>query len=93
MFALPIAMPRFKSIIFYQNSPKMKLFLQKDAKFLIAGGSAPRPPKQLPHCEFLATRLFCVDADNFAGESLINTIFEVGKTKRAFYVINLNWIG
>ena len=22
-----------------------------------AGGSAPRPPKQSPHCEFLATRL------------------------------------
>ena len=22
-----------------------------------AGGSAPRPPKHLPHCEFLATRL------------------------------------
>ena len=26
---------------------------------LAAGGSAPRPPKQLPHCEFLTTRL-CV---------------------------------
>ena len=24
---------------------------------LAAGGSAPRPPKQPPHCEFLATRL------------------------------------
>ena len=73
----------------------MKLFLQKNAKFLnargsaprppclrrlgalppnpqpraaggsgpgphwppAAGGSAPRPPKQPPHCEFLATRL------------------------------------
>ena len=23
-----------------------------------AGGSAPRPPKQPPHCEFLATRLY-----------------------------------
>ena len=23
----------------------------------VAGGSAPRPPKQPPHCEFLATRL------------------------------------
>ena len=57
---------------------------------LEAGGSAPRPPKQLPHCEFLATRLFCVDADDYVGESLINTIFEAGKTKRAFYVINLN---
>ena len=28
-FALPISMPRFKSISFYQNSPKMKLFLKK----------------------------------------------------------------
>ena len=68
----------------------MTLFLQKDAKFSIAGDSAPRPPKQLPHCEFLATCLFCVDADDYAGESLINTIFDAGKTKRAFYVINLN---
>ena len=83
MFALPIAMPRFKSIIFYQNCPKIWLFLQKDAKFSIAGGSAPKPPKQLPHCEFLATRLFCVDA----GESLINTIFDAGKTKQAFMLL------
>ena len=28
MFALPIFMPRFKSINFYQNSPKTKLHLQ-----------------------------------------------------------------
>ena len=42
--ALPISKPRFKSIIFTQNSPKMKLVLQKNAKFLSAGGSALRPP-------------------------------------------------
>ena len=48
-------MPHFKSIIFYQNSSKLKLFLQKNAKLLSAGGSAPRPPKRAPHCEFLAT--------------------------------------
>ena len=53
-------------------------------------GPSPRPPKQLHHCEFLATRLFCVDADDYVGKSLINTIFEAGKTKRAFYVIHLN---
>ena len=60
MFALPISKPRFKSILFFnQNSPKMKLFLQKNAKFLSAGDSAPTPPIQPPppHCEFLATRL------------------------------------
>ena len=33
-----------KSLFFNQNSPKMKLFLQKNAKFSSAGGSAPRPP-------------------------------------------------
>ena len=44
LFALPISKPRFKNIIFNQNSPKMKLFLQKNAKFSSAGGSAPRPP-------------------------------------------------
>ena len=38
----------------------MKLFLQKNAKFSSAGGSAPRPPKQPHHCEFLATRLLTV---------------------------------
>ena len=44
MFALLISKPRFKSIIlFYQNSPKMKLFLQKNAKFLSAGASPPDP--------------------------------------------------
>ena len=47
----------------------MKLFLQKmqnfralgapppDLRALAAGGFATRPPKQPPHCEFLATRL------------------------------------
>ena len=47
-FALPISMPRFKSIIFYQYSPKIKLILKKNAKFSSAGGYAPRPPKQPP---------------------------------------------
>ena len=42
-------MPRFKSIIFYQNSPKIKLFLKKNAKFSSAGGSAPNTPKKQPH--------------------------------------------
>ena len=54
-------MPRFKSIIFYQYSPKIKLFLKKKCKIFkrwglrpqtpvppAAGGFAPRPPKQLP---------------------------------------------
>ena len=45
IFALPISKPRFKNIIFNQNSPKMKLFLQKNAKFSSAGGNAPRPPR------------------------------------------------
>ena len=43
-FALPISLPRFKSIIFYQYSPKIKLFLKKNAKFSSAGGSAPQTP-------------------------------------------------
>ena len=45
MFALPISMPCFKSIIFLnQNSPKMKLFLQKHPKILSARGTAPSFP-------------------------------------------------
>ena len=70
MFALPIFMPRFKSINFYQNIPKIKLFLQKNAKFFCAAwASAPDPRassggwgfrsqalKTSPYCEFLTTR-------------------------------------
>ena len=54
-------MPCFKSIIFYQYSPKTKLFLKKKSKIFkrwglgpqtpvtpAAGGFAPRPPKQPP---------------------------------------------
>ena len=44
MLALPISMPRFKSNSFCQNSLKIKLFLQTNAKFSSVGGSAPRPP-------------------------------------------------
>ena len=37
-------MSRFKSIIFYQNSPKIKLFLKKKiAKFSSAGAPPPDP--------------------------------------------------
>ena len=32
-----------KALFFNRNSPKIKLFLQKNAKFSSAGGSAPRP--------------------------------------------------
>ena len=36
-------MPRFESIIFYQKSAKIQLFLPKNAKFWSAQGSTPRP--------------------------------------------------
>ena len=46
-FALSISMPRFKSIIFNQNSPKIceknNLFVKKNAKFSSAGSYALRP--------------------------------------------------
>ena len=48
MFAQPMSKPRLKSIIFYQNSPKIKSFLQKNAKFSSAGGSAPQTTKTAP---------------------------------------------
>ena len=51
---LPISMLRFKNIIFYQNSPKIKLFFAKKIQNfrtlralppdLRAFGGAPRPP-------------------------------------------------
>ena len=46
MFALQFLSHALKALFFNQNSPKMKLFLQKNAKFSSAGGKAPRPPKQ-----------------------------------------------
>ena len=68
-------MPCFKSIIFYQYSPKTNLFLKKNAKFSRAGGSAPRPPKLPPQlrnsgyapatlctgCNHMSFRSFCFE--------------------------------
>ena len=62
-------MPRFESINFNQNIPKIKLFLQKMQKFLCVGARPPDPhayggwelspqaPKTSLHCEYLDTRL------------------------------------
>ena len=47
-FALPISMPRFKSIIFYQYSPKIKLFLKKMQNFQALGAPPPDPQTQPP---------------------------------------------
>ena len=33
-----------KALLFYQNSPKIKVILEKNAKYSSAGGSAPRSP-------------------------------------------------
>ena len=44
-------MPRSKSINFYQNRPKIKIFSQKNTNFLSNGDAAPRPPKQPPTLE------------------------------------------
>ena len=44
MFALPILSHVLKAYFFKQNSPKVKLILQKNAKFSSAEGSAPVPP-------------------------------------------------
>ena len=56
MFALPISKTRFKRNILYYNSPKIKLFFQKNTKFSIAR-ALPLflvPPDS--DGEFLATR-------------------------------------
>ena len=44
MFALLISMPRFESINFYQNIPKIKLFLQKNENFLVCWGLRSQTP-------------------------------------------------
>ena len=48
---------RILKALFYQTSSKIKLFLQKNTKFLNVGGYALRPLKQPLYCEFLPTRL------------------------------------
>ena len=58
VFALLISMPRFNSINFYQNRPKIKIFLPKKYKIFERWGSALRPPSsggwgfhlQTPNC-------------------------------------------
>ena len=58
VFALLVSMSCFESINFYQNKLKIKLFLQNNINFLIAGGSTPRPPKRpFAQCRFLVTCL------------------------------------
>ena len=42
-----------KALFVCQNSPKTKLFLQKNAKF----SPPPHPQNNSPYCQFLATRL------------------------------------
>ena len=57
-------MPRLKSINFYQNKPKIKLFLQKNKLFRVLGAVPPGPQwlpaelpdprtQPLPQCRFL----------------------------------------
>ena len=48
-----ISMPHFKSINFYQNTPKIKLFLQnKDKKIFDRWWLRPRTPRAAPIADF-----------------------------------------
>ena len=48
MFARPNSKPPFKSIIFYQNSPKIKIFLQEMQNFRTLGAPPPDPQNNPP---------------------------------------------
>ena len=50
-------MPRFDSINFYQNRPKIKLYLQKIHNFRALGAPSPDSRNIPPHCRFQATCL------------------------------------
>ena len=51
-------MPRFNSIKFYQNRPKIKLvFVKNRQNFRALGAPLPDPRKSPPHCRFRATDL------------------------------------
>ena len=51
MFVLQISMPPLKALFFIKKALRL-LFLQKHAKFSIAGGSAPRFPNSPPIANF-----------------------------------------
>ena len=80
MFARPIFMPRFNSIIFNQNSLKIKFFLQKNAKFLSTGRSAPRPPKQPPIADFWLP----AHVIELLSRSKYNTAYDISKLRCAY---------
>ena len=74
--ALPISMPRFKSIIFIKIAPKLGYICKKMQNFRALGAPPPDPRasggwelcphalKTTPHCEFLAMRLNMVSKRN-----------------------------
>ena len=53
-FLLQFLCHALKALFLYQNSPKIKLVLQKKENFQALGTP---PPDTAPHREFLATRL------------------------------------
>ena len=56
-FALLIFMPRFDSINFYQNRPRIRLFFHKTQNFRAQGAPPPEPRNSPPYCRILPTHL------------------------------------
>ena len=48
VFVLLIFMPRFNSVSFFRNKPKIKLFLTKNTKILECWGLRPQTPATAP---------------------------------------------
>ena len=55
MFALPISMPRFQRINFYQNIPKIKLAPRLQQRL----GVSPPGPQNMPHIANFWLRSWC----------------------------------
>ena len=65
MFALPTAMPRFKSIIFYQIALKFTYFCKKMQNFRSLGAPPPDPQSSSLTANFWQRLISgkCVDVD------------------------------
>ena len=91
VFSPLFSMPRIESINFYQNRPKIKLFLPKNTNFLSAGGSAPKNLNQPLHCRFLTKP--GAKTMHYAVPLILRWLINVIITSRSVFVTSIAILG